>query len=102
MSEGATFALADAAAPALTAWADYVASTLSQIAHLGLPLMASPAPMLAALAAQPYLPLAAVNKVCRLHALVEGWVPHALDQRIVRVGQCFLARRSTGTCIFAK
>ena len=86
---------AESAAPALTKWADYATSPLSQLVWCGVPLMLSPASMPAAWAAQPDPLVVAMGEVFRLEAMVFGGVPHALDQCVVRVRQRLLVARST-------
>ena len=67
-----------------------LASFLCQLVNPGLPLMVPAAFMDAAWAAQPDSLSAAVGKIGRQLAQVEGWVPHALDKLVVRVRQQFL------------
>ena len=97
---GLTRAFAGTTAHVLAIGAEYAASILSQVLHAGLPIMLSPAPVLAAWAAQPDLLAAFVQESCWLLALVEGGVPPLLDDVVVKVRQRPLATRST--CIFAK
>jgi len=84
---GDRLALAEAAAPALAAGADYVAPVPRQGVDPGLPLVVPAATVHAALASQPDPLLAPVGEVRRLPALVEGWVPPGLDEAVLRVRQ---------------
>jgi len=78
-------ALPEATRSAHTVWADCAAPKLGQVPALDVPLMAPTAAMLAAWTAQPDLLTACVGEVCRLHALVEVWVPPGLDEVVLRV-----------------
>jgi hypothetical protein len=80
----------ETAKPTVTVGADCVASMLCQILNPGLPFMLPAAFMDAAWAPQPDLLIALVREVSRHLALVEGWVPHVLDELVVGVCQRFL------------
>jgi hypothetical protein len=76
-------------APAFAEGADHAVSILSQMVNPGLPLVVPAASMDAAQAAQPDHSAAFVDEVAGKLARVEGWVPHALEDLVVWVCQCF-------------
>jgi len=77
--------------PAFARGAYNVTSILCQEMNSGLPLMVPATSMVAAWAAQPDPFIALVGKTGWQFAQVLGWVPHALNQLVVRVRQRLLA-----------
>jgi len=56
-----------------------------------LPLMVPAAFMNAAWAAQPDFLITLIGEICRHLALVMGWVPHSLNELVIRMRKRFLA-----------
>jgi len=83
-------ALTETPIPTGAIGANNMASSLCQQVNPGLPLMLPATFMNAARAAQPDFLTARMGKISRQLAQVEGGMPHALDDVVVWVRQCFL------------
>jgi hypothetical protein len=81
----------ETARPTGTVGADCVASIPCQMSNSGLPLMVPAASMFASCAPQPDLPAALLGEVSWQLAQIEGGVPHALNNLVIRVCQRLLA-----------